>query len=120
MTKDTVRFTVEFTIHEGKLNQFEELARTMVERSQLEPGTLGYDFFLSEDRKRCRLLETYADGDAVVKHLAGPVVQEFVPKMLETAGLTRFEVYGDPGPKAAQMLKGMGAETFNPWHKLSR
>ena len=45
MTKDTVRFTVEFTIHEGKLNQFEELARTMIERSQLEPGTLGHTIF---------------------------------------------------------------------------
>ncbi len=120
MSNNTVRFTVELTIHEGKLNEFEEVIRTMVERSQSEPGTLGYDFFLSDDRRRCRLLETYADGDAVVTHLAGPVVQEFVPKMLETAGLNRFEVYGDPGPKAAQTLKQMGAETFNPWHKLNR
>jgi len=119
MTKQMVRFTVEMTINEGTFNEFERIVQTMIAGSLKEPGTLGYDFLLSADRKRCLLLETYTDADAVLAHMTGPVVKELVPKLLETSSLNRFEVYGDPGPKAAQILKGMGAETFDPWHKLS-
>jgi quinol monooxygenase YgiN len=120
MTKQTVRFTVDLTIDEEKFNEFESLARTMIESSLKEPGTLGYDFFLSDDRKRCRLLETYVDADAVLAHFTGPVVQELVPRLRETSSINGFEVYGDPGPKAAQMLKGFGAQIFYLWHALGR
>ena len=120
MIKHMVRFTVDLTINEEKFNEFEGIARTMIAGSQKEPGTLGYDFFLSGDRRRCRLLETYADADAVLAHATGPVVQELVPRLLETSSLSGFEVYGDPGPKAAQMLLGFGAEIFELWGGLIR
>jgi hypothetical protein len=48
------------------------------------------------------------------------VVQELVPKLLETASLSSFEVYGDPGPQAAKMLAGFGAGIFGLWHELGR
>ena len=77
---------------------------------------VGTDWFLSGDRRHCRLLETYADTDAVVAQLSGPVAQEFVPKVLAVATLNSFEVYGDPGPKASAMLAAFGAAIFAPWH----
>jgi quinol monooxygenase YgiN len=120
MTKETVRFTVELTINEGKFSEFESRVQTMIARSLEEPGTLGYDFFLSADRKRCTLLETYTDADAVLAHLNGPVVQELLPQLLETSSVTGFAVYGDPGPTAAQTLKAHGAQIFDLWHLLSR
>ena len=120
MTKNTVRFTVELTINDGKLDEFQSIAKTMTAGTEKEPGALGYDWCLSSDRRRCRLLETYAGADAVLAHLTGPVVQEFVPKILGTASISRFEVYGDPGPKASQMLAGFGAEIFPVWHGLTR
>jgi quinol monooxygenase YgiN len=120
MSKDMVRLAVDLTINEGKLSEFEGIARTMIVGSQKEPGTLGYDFFLSDDRKRCRLVESYADAAAVLAHFKGPVVQELVPKLLGTSSLTGFEVYGDPGPEATQMLRGFGAQIFDFWDGLSR
>jgi hypothetical protein len=75
---------------------------------------------LSSDRRRCRILETYADANAVLAHLTGPVVQELVPNILKASSITRFEVYGDPGPEASRMLAGFGAEIFELWHELSR
>jgi quinol monooxygenase YgiN len=90
MIKHMVRFTVDLTIKEETFNEFEGIARAMIAGSQKEPGTLGYDFFLSGDRKRCRLAETYADADAVLAHFKGPVVQELVPKLLETSSLAGF------------------------------
>src|SRR5271168_3447917 len=115
MTQHTVRFTVDLTIHDGKLEEFQGIAQTLVAGSEKEPGTLGYDFCLSADRRRCRLLETYTDANAALAHLTGPVVRELVPKILGVASLNAFEVYGDPGPKAAQMLAGFGAEIFPLW-----
>jgi quinol monooxygenase YgiN len=120
MIKHTVRFTVDLTINEEKFHEFEGIAQAMIAGSQKEPGTLGYDWCLSDDRKRCRLVETYADGNAVLAHLTGPVVQELVPKILEASSISGFEVYGDPGPKAAEMLAGFGAEIFQLWHGFGR
>jgi len=120
MSKDMVRLAVDLTINEGKLSEFESIVQTMITGTQKEPGTLGYDFFLSDDRKRCRLIESYVDAGALLVHFKGPVVQELVPKMLGTSSLSRFEVYGNPGPEAAQMLKGFGAEIFGLWGGVSR
>ena len=120
MARDKIRFTVDLSIHDGRLDAFERTAREMIAGSQMEPGTLGYDWFLSEDRKRCRIVEHFADGNAALAHLTGPVVQQLVPHMLESAEITRFEVYGDPGPQASHMLAGIGAEVFRAWHEMSR
>ena len=120
MVKHTVRLAVDLTIKEGMLEAFEGVARTMVAGSHKEPGTLEYDWFLSADRKKCRLLELYTDANAVLAHFNGPVVQEVVPKLLETADVSRFEVYGDPGPKLTELLPAFGAEFFGLSQGLNR
>jgi quinol monooxygenase YgiN len=115
-----VRFLVELTIHEGSQAAFEAIAREMVAGSEQESGTLGYEWFVSNDRRRCRLIETYANSNAVLTHLKGPVVGQLVPKLLEQSKLDRFQVCGDPGPEAAAMLTGFGAEIFSNWWGFSR
>jgi quinol monooxygenase YgiN len=120
MAKGTVRFVVDLTIAEGKSEAFERISREMTAMTQGEPGTLAYDWYLSADRNRCRLYESYRDGNAVAAHLSGPVVQALVPQLLETSSLTGFEVYGDPGPEASAMLAGLGAQVFGPWHAIER
>jgi quinol monooxygenase YgiN len=120
MVKNIVRFTVDLTISAEKFDKFEGIAQAMIAGTQKEPGALGYDWCLSSDRKRCRILETYEDANAVLAHLTGPVVQELVPKTLEVSSINGFEVYGDPGPKSAEMLAGFRAEIFELWRGLSR
>lgn len=120
MDRNLVRFTVDLAINADKLDKFESIAQAMIAGTLKEAGALGYDWFLSADRKRCRIVETYADANAVLAHLTGPVVQEFVPKILEVSSIGGFEVYGDPGPKAAEMLAGFGVEIFGLWHRLNR
>jgi quinol monooxygenase YgiN len=119
MAASTVRFVVSFAINDGAFVAFERIARTMSAETQKEPGTLAYEWSLSTDRARCRLYEAYVDGDAVLAHLKGPVVQELVPKLLETGSVTGFEVYGDPQPEAAAMLVAMGAQIFPIWQGFS-
>lgn len=120
MSKSTVHFNVNLTIHPGKLEAFQAIAETMTAGTQKEPGALAYDWHLSSDRTQCRLIETYSDANAVQAHITGPVVQQLVPKLLETATLNGFEVYGDPGPKATEMLNGIGAKIFPLWRGLNR
>lgn len=58
MVKHTVRFSVDLTINEGRFDAFAGIAQEMILRTQREPGALGYDWCLSSDRRRCRILET--------------------------------------------------------------
>ena len=118
MSNDGVRFTVSFAIHPDKFNEFESTVQAMISGTRKEPGALAYDFYLSSDRKKCRLIEVYKNADAVLAHMTGPVVKELVPKLVQTASVAGFEVYGDPGAKAAEVLAGFGAEIFNNWHAL--
>ena len=120
MSKQAVQFNVDLTINEGKLDSFRSIVQAMIAGTQKEPGALGYEWYLSGDRKRCRLVENYKDADAVLAHMTSAVVRELVPKLLEVSRLNRFEVYGDPGPKAAERLAGVGAEIFQFWEGLGR
>ena len=120
MAKPAVHLLVELTIHEGKLDVFESIAREMIAGSRSEPGTLGYEWYLTSGRKRCRLLESYASADDLLAHFTGPVVQQLVPKLAEHVTIDSFEVYGDPGPQAVAMLTRIGAEIFTNWCGFSR
>lgn len=80
MMKQTVRFAVDLAVNEGRFDEFQGIAQAMIAGTRKEPGAIGYDFCLSSDRRRCRILETYADANAALAHLIGPVVQELVPK----------------------------------------
>jgi len=119
MNTQTVHFVVEFTIHEGHLDAFEAIARRMVASSQQEAGTLGYEWYLSRDRRHCHLLETYRDANAVLAHVTGSAISE-LPNLLQHGTLARFSVYGDPGSEAAGPLAKAGAEIFDAWQGLER
>jgi quinol monooxygenase YgiN len=120
MNKQNVRLRVDLAIHEGKFAAFEAIANKMTEGTQKEPGALAYDWYLSPDKTQCRLVERYADQNALAAHIDGPVVQELVPKLLEHATLASFEVYGDPGSKTKEMLSAVGARIYNAWQGISR
>ena len=120
MVTETVLLALDLTINAGQEDAFERIAQEMVAGSNNEPGTLGYEWFLSADRRRYRLIESYRNADAVLAHFNGPVVHELVPKLLGTAGVAGFEVYGDPGPKVREMLAGFGAEIFEHRYGLDR
>jgi quinol monooxygenase YgiN len=120
MSAQPVYLLVELTIHDGQFDAFEAIAKEAIAVSQKEPGTVGYEWHLSPDRKRCRILETYADANALLTHFKGPAVQQLVPKILEFASVDGSEVYGDPGPEAREMLSGFGAGIFDRWQGFHR
>jgi quinol monooxygenase YgiN len=92
----------------------------MAEGSRAEPGTLGYEWFASPNGKSFSLLETYVDAAAVEAHFAGPVVQQLVPKLAAICAVDGFFIYGDPGPKVAQIAGGFGAVILPYWLGIGR
>ena len=120
MEKQVVRLTVNLVVNDGQLEAFKSIAQSMTSVSQAEPGTLGYEWFVSRDGKQFRLIETYTDAHAVEAHFIGPVVQELVPELAAVSSVDGCEVYGDPGPKVMEMATGLGAVIYQYWVGLNR
>jgi quinol monooxygenase YgiN len=120
MIEKVVRLAVDVTVNEGQSDAFKEVANAMTKGSEAEPGTLGYEWFFSENGKTCRLLETYADAEAVSAHFAGPVVTQLVPKLMPMCTMDRFEIYGNPGPAVSQTATGWGARIYPYWAGINR
>ena len=112
MVEQIVRLTVNFTVTDAQMDTFKSVAAEMTVGTKKEPGTLGYEWFVSADGKRFRLVETYADAAAVEAHFMGPVVQAMVPKLAAVCSVDRFEIYGDPGLKVAEMAGGFGGVVY--------
>ena len=120
MVSQVVRLTVNFTVNEEHLGEFQSIAQAMTEASKAEPGTLGYEWFVSADGKRFRLVEAYVDSGALEAHFMGPAVQDWVPKLAAVCKVDGFEIYGDPGPKVAEMAGGFGAIVYKYWLGIDR
>ena len=82
MSKQAVQFNVRLSINDGKFDAFEGIARAMTAGTLKEEGALGYEWYLSGDRKHCHLIEDYKDTSAVQAHLESAVARELVPQML--------------------------------------
>jgi len=107
-----VYFLVSFKISEGKMDAFRRIADEMTALTRSESGALGYEWYLSADGTRCRLVETYADEAAVVAHMTGTAVRDLLPQLLQVSSMTSFEVYGNPGAQAGERLTAAGAQLF--------
>jgi quinol monooxygenase YgiN len=92
----------------------------MTEGTGPEPGTTGYEWFVSADGMQFRLVETYVDAAAVEAHFMGSVVQQMVPKLAAVCAVDGFEFYGDPGPKVSAMAAGFGAQFYKYWMGIGR
>jgi quinol monooxygenase YgiN len=120
MNANRIRLVLGFDIHEGKLSEFEAIAKQMVAASEKEPGTICYSFVLSADRMHCRLVEGYSDIAAITAHFKGAAVQQFVPQLLKVANLTVMDFYGDPGPEVTAMAAPFHATVFKAFHGFDR
>jgi quinol monooxygenase YgiN len=118
MNSERVHFVLDLAIHEGKFDEVAALVKSMTAGTAKETGAFEYEWYLSKDNNRCRLVEIYADVEAMKAHLASSVVGELVPKLLGFATLDRFEVYGTPDEQSAAILASVGAEIFRHWHGL--
>ena len=110
---NTISWNLQMSVHEGHLKDARELMSEMVAGTEQEPGTQGYEWFLSEDGKTCHINERFADSEAVMAHLDN-FGARFADRFLACFEPTSLSVYGDPSAEARTALYGLGA-TYLGW-----
>lgn len=116
---DTVSWNLRLTIGEGRLEDFRALMQEMVESTEAEAGTQGYEWFLGADGRSCHINEHYADSDAVMAHL-GNFGAKFAERFMASAAPTSITVYGDPSDAVREALDGFGPEYLGPFGGFRR
>jgi quinol monooxygenase YgiN len=93
MEHNQIHFRAEFTIEEGKIDEYKQLVQdmnTVVEAN--EPDTINYEFYLNRDETKCIVHETYANSEAVLAHFTGVASQTILPKIFGVSKISRFDV----------------------------
>jgi len=95
---------VDIAIKPGKTEDFRKAAHALFERTQAEPGTLRYDYFISDDGTRNINVEVFKDAAAFVahNHNAAPLV----PALLDAGDIVRIDVVGDQSDELYAELEG--------------
>lgn len=101
---DEVHWVVETTIKEGQLEAFKTLAAEMVASCEaVEPDTLHYEWFISEDGKSCHIYERYRDSAATMTHLKW-FGENFVDRFRACADTDHISLYGNPNEEVQQAM----------------
>ena len=95
MTQTDIHWIAELTIGEGNLETFKALAEEMVAAvKSTEPGTLSYEWYITEDGTTCYVDEWYVDTQAALAHLNGEAPR-LLPAILEVSEFTSLKVISD-------------------------
>lgn len=104
-----VYWILELEVRQGKERDFHELMREMVAATrENEPGTLAYEWSVTNDGRRCHIFERYSNSAAVMVHLA-KFGDAYAERFFEILSPIRFVIYGSP----SQLVKD-ALSVFNP------
>jgi quinol monooxygenase YgiN len=99
-----VAWMFELGVREGRDADFRALMAEMVESTKRdEPGTLEYEWYVSDDGRRVHLFEIYADVDATMAHLA-TFGERYMRRFFGILIPERMTLYGDPGERVRAAL----------------
>jgi quinol monooxygenase YgiN len=121
MEHNQIHFRAEFTIEEGKIEEFKKLVQDMsrvVEAN--EPDTVNYQFYLNKAETKCIVNETYTNSEAVLAHITGVASQTILPKVFSVSRISRFDVYGNPNEELQKALTSFDAQTYKLLAGFSR
>ena len=106
---NNIHWVLELAIKDGELENFKTLKAEMIEATQAnEPGTIIYEWFISDDEKQCHINERYVDSAATMVHL-GNFGANFADRFLAALTPVRLTVYGEPTQELRDALVGFGA-----------
>jgi quinol monooxygenase YgiN len=108
---EQIYWILQVAIHPGKLDNFRAVARDLIASTELEPGTLGYEWALSDDETICHIYERYKNADALVAHVQG--FGAFAERFMQACRPTRFHVYGTPTDEVKAALADLGPVYFS-------
>lgn len=98
-----VSWLVELEVRPGCLEDFEKLTGETVAASRAESGVLGYQRFISDDRRTVYARESYKSSEAAAEHLLKFAVA-FGPRYATMVKRKRFVVFGNPSDELRALL----------------
>ncbi len=114
MKHNQIHFRAEFTIQEGKIEEYKKLVQDMSRAVEAnEPDTINYQFYLNRAETKCIVYETYTNSEAVFAHINSVASQTILPKIFNVSRISRFEVYGNPSEELQKVLTSFSPETYN-------
>lgn|GEM_PF-1377895 len=75
-----------------------------------EKGMLQYDWYVSEDMKTIKVLETYTNSEAVLFHFDN--YKPFAASLSEAREFVSLEIYGNASDALTQRVKKINAQHF--------
>jgi quinol monooxygenase YgiN len=123
MQHNQIHFRAEFTIEEGKIEEYRKLVQEMSRMVEAnEPYTINYQFYLNRDETKCIVHETYVNSEAVLAHNSSVASQTILPKIFSVAKISRFDVYGNLSEELQKVLasSGFNPQTYNLFAGFSR
>jgi quinol monooxygenase YgiN len=115
-----IYWIVEANVREGKLDELKALMKEMVDATNAnEPGTLNYEWTISDDAKRCTLYERYTDSAAALKHLAS-FGRNYASRFTGCLEPKKVVAHGNPTEELKKVLAGQGAMFMRPFGGFSR
>jgi len=95
-TGQHVAWMFELTVRDGREADLRALSAEMAEATQRnEPGTLDYEWYVSDDGRRLHLFERYADADAAMAHIA-TFGERYMARFFDVLAPERLTLYGAP------------------------
>ena len=101
---DSIIFYLDLNITNNSVNVEEFLDGVVKSVNETEPGTMLYEYYLSEDKKKVSLIEIYkTDADAVI-HMKNFLAAPHSGPFLETFEIESFKVMGNSSNELKEIL----------------
>jgi quinol monooxygenase YgiN len=121
MEHTQIQFRAEFSINEGKIEEFKKLVEeTNKDVEANEPNTITYQFYLNKDQTKCLVHETFTCSEAALAHINSVTSQTIFLKILDVSSMNRLEVYGNPNEELQKVLTRHNPQTYNSFTGFSR
>jgi quinol monooxygenase YgiN len=109
---DKVFFVLELEVKPGQIDDLRTVMREMLDLTRAEPGTLNYEWFLSDDGTSCHIFERYADSGAVLVH--GTTFPENLNARFLAFKPARLTVYGNASESLREALSAFEPTFMEP------
>jgi len=101
---DQIIFYLDLNVINNSVNLKEFLDGVVKSVNETEPGTMLYEYYLSEDKKKVSLIEIYkTDADAVI-HMKNFLAAPHSGPFLETFEIESFKVMGNSSNELKEIL----------------